>query len=247
MTHWESGLRLLLSAILLSGLLCNLAPTSAAQQGTEGQPGSTKDATPQVSVSGAADQFEIAPGLPLPTNGVVWLVNDRKDKPELVRVRHSNPKFNRHVGQNVARSVVWARQAATVDLPNPTAKTRIDGHLLVILVRKSIEEDEEMESEVNDKTVPSHYALVRMRVENDHRVLSSYSFAQFTGKPTRKEDEVATSNEEIAGGVWIKMTPKQPLPDGEYSVVRLPSDKKAYEATAFDFGVGNAAKQPARN
>jgi hypothetical protein len=121
---------------------------------------------------------------------------------------------------------------------------RISSHTPAIFIRKSELEEEELQSAVDPKSAQSHYVLLRVRASDDRRQICSFSYWKFGGKRTRHEDDVEASVEEIAGGEWLKITPKQPLPDGEYAVMRMPDDKTQAGSQPYDFGVGPIPQPP---
>ena len=158
-----------------------------------------------------------------------------EDKSDLVRVNLDLASVNRHVGQNIARSQFFLKSVMTLELPNATAKLRISNHTPVIYIRKSLEEDEE---QTVANRLQATYVLLHAHVVDGRRVLLGFSASPFFGKATRqKPDEIDVSIEEVAGGQWLKMTPKEPLPDGEYGVNRMPEDKGLFENFVYDFGV----------
>jgi len=232
--------RWLSEAVVFFGLVSGLGQSSLAQQPSSAKPAAGPGVQP-AAASGPAAEDEVAPGLPLPGNGIVWVLEGQMDKPELVRLYHNRGHWNRHAGANAARSFAWMKATGTVDLPDPGAKIKLNTHSPVILVRKAQEEDEELESDANGKAIPLHYALLRLQVDKDHRVLCWYSYARFSGKPARRAEEVAVSTEEIGSGKWVKLTAQQPLPDGQYGVVRMPDDEQLAPDVVFDFAIGGAS------
>lgn len=223
-------------------LFCAVAGAHAAQ---------TIDATQSSESAGAATAvhsdgtpFEAAPGIPLPAKGIVWILDTAAGRPELVRVSLNNASFNRHVGGNVARTQFLLKSVATLELPEAAAKMRVSSRTPVIYIRRSVEEEEELQSAATG-AVKVHYVLLRTHVVNGRRVIYGFSASPFFGKYTRqKEDGVEVVSEEVAAGQWLKITPKQPLPDGEYAVNRMPDDKKIAETFVYDFGIGAPPAQP---
>jgi hypothetical protein len=183
----------------------------------------------------------VVPGVPLPAKGIVWILDVSEDRPELVHIDLDTANLNRHVGKNIARNQFFLKAVATLELPDATAKQRVTSRTPVIFVRKTLEE-EELQSAAKD--VQAHYVLLRMHAVDGRRVLYGFSASPFFGKFTRqKEDEVEVLSEEVAAGQWMKLTPKQPLADGEYAVNRMPDDKALFENFAYAFGIGTPATQ----
>ena len=228
--------------LILAVLLYAVAAVHAAQQkGRTQSPSSVAAAT---APGPDSSPVEIAPGIPLPPKGIVWILDKAEEKQELVRVSLNKASFNRHVGENVARTQFFLKAVATLELPEAAAKLRLSSRTPVIYVHKSVEEEEEVQSAATG-VVKGHYVLLRTRVVGGRRVIYGFSESPLFGKFNRqKEDEVEVISEEIAAGQWLKLTPKQPLPDGEYAVNKLPDDKKIGETFVYDFGIGALPAQP---
>jgi hypothetical protein len=177
---------------------------------------------------------------------MVWVLDEAASPQKIVRVYLNNALPNRHVGENIARAELWVvKEVSTLDLLGPAAKVRISSHTPAVFVRKSELEEEELQSAANTASVQSHYVLLRLRALEDRREVCSFSYWKFGGKRTRHEEDVEAVTEEIAGGQWLKLTPKKPLPDGEYALVRMPDDKSQAGTVVYDFGVGPPPAPPA--
>src|ERR1035438_2580139 len=95
-------LRRLRKYLVYAVLFCTVAVAQAAQEAGPAQPPASAGAETTPSSDNAS--LEVAPGIPLPPKGIVWILDTGGGKPELVRVGLSNGNFNRHVGENIARS-----------------------------------------------------------------------------------------------------------------------------------------------
>lgn len=182
----------------------------------------------------------------LPAEGLVWILDSPSDKPQLVRLYLNSGANNQHRGKNFLRAQVFANARMTVDLPMPAAKTRIANHSPVIFIRMTTEEQEEAETSRagNASVLQRRFVLLRAHPAGQSRQLLALSVVQFTEEMTAKEDIVDSTTEQIAGGLWRRITPAQPLPDGEYAVALLPmsvKDVADITSEAYDFGVGPAA------
>jgi hypothetical protein len=90
----------------------------------------------------------------------------------------------------------------------------------------------------NAAAVSEHYRIARLERRKDSRVLGNVNVAIY-GKVSQKENWVKTLSQP-AGGEWVKITPAEPLPPGEYAVVEL-LDKGQVNLYVWDFGVDPAA------
>src|SRR6266849_1665628 len=222
---------------------CTTVVTCAAQEKDVMQSSSPAEAA--AGPNSDNTQLEVAPGIPLPTKGMVWILDHAENQPRLARIYLNDIHFNNHRAENVVRAqLVVLKMGSTVELLGTAAKVRVNSHTPVIFVHKTEEEEEESQSGAYAKGVQAHYVLLCLRVAGDHRVISTFSAWQFGLKPSRHEDVVAVLTEEIAAGQWLKIAPRQALPDGEFTLVRMPDDKKLFESHTYDFGIGTAVKQP---
>jgi hypothetical protein len=223
----------LLVAILLLGsgiLFCAAGIIAKAQE---------KDET-QSQSSG-----EVAPGIQLPSRGMVWILDVAQNKPELTRIYVNGASENMHRGGNFARAQVLMKQVVTLGLRGGAAKLRVDSRTPVVFVRKSTEEEEESDSQAagNGNVPQAHYVLLHLPVVRDSRVVCDFSSAPIAGKPTRLQVTVEISMEQVANGQWWRISPRQPLPDGEYAIAFMPDDKTQSQTEVYDFGIG-APKLP---
>ncbi len=189
-------------------------------------------------------QLEIAPGVLLPEKGMVWILDRTENQSHLERIYLSEARVNRHLAENVVRAqFLVLRMSSEIDLNGTAAKLRLSSKTPIIFVHKSEEDEEESQSPANSKGVLAHYVLLHLRVADDRRVICTFTAWQLGIKPGRHEDVVKVLTEELTGQ-WLKITPKQALPDGEYIVTRWPDDKKQYESHVYDFGVGTPINGP---
>ena len=222
-------------------LAANVGAQSAAEM--QSSPSAARAASPSSDPS----LMEAAPGIPLPPYGTAWILDSGENKSRLIRMHFSSALPNKHVAKNLARDELMVlKDVSTLDLPGGAAALRITSRTTAIFVRKSELQTPEVQSIVTAMGAASHYVLLRMRAVEGRRVLCSFSYWKLGGKRTRHEDDVETTTEEIPGGRWLKLTPKQPLPDGEYAVVAMPEDTTQAGTYVYDFGVGPAPR-PATN
>jgi hypothetical protein len=226
-----------------AALLLALAAGNAAQNKDAFRPSSSAgDSDAAGTSSKSAVQFEAAPGIPLPGRGMVWILDQGENGTELSRIYLNIVHVNGHTAENFVKAqFLVLPMGAAFELPNPAAKLRVRSHTPVIFYRISTEEEEEVKSvqpAANTQGIRVHYVLLRVKVNGDHRIPYTYVSWQLGIKRARREDDVDVSTEEVANGQWMKITPREPLLDGEYAVVRMPDNKKYYELNAYDFGVG---------
>lgn len=187
--------------------------------------------------------IEVAPGIPLPPYGTAWILDSGENKSRLIRMRPENAVANKHIGKNLARDELMVlKDVSTLDLPGAASRLRITSQTTAIFIRKSELETQQVQPVGSAMGAAAHYVVLRLRQLEDRRVLCSFSYWKLGGKRARQEDDVENLTEEIAGGRWLKLTPKQPLPDGEYAIVAMPEDQTQASTSAYDFGVGSPLK-----
>jgi hypothetical protein len=234
-------------ATFVSFVALAAALASSGEAQTAGEIQSSPSRQRAASPNSDPSLLEAAPGIPLPPYGTAWILDTAENKSRLIRMHSSSPLPNKHVAKNLARAEVMVlKDVSTLDLPGGAAALRITNRSTVIFVRKPELQTPEVQSIVNAMGAASHYVLLRMRALEGRRVLCSFSYWKLGGKRTRHEDDVETTSEEIPGGRWLKLAPKQPLPDGEYAVVAMPEDTTQAGTYVYDFGVGPLLK-PAAN
>jgi hypothetical protein len=209
---------------------------------------SIQSSTPAQASDGSSSvntQLEVAPGTPLPAKGMVWILDRTENHPHLERIYLNDAHVNRHLAENVVRTqLLVLRMSSSIELSGTAAKLRVSSKTPAIFVHKSEEDEEESQSPVHAKGFQSHYALLHLRVADDRRVVCTFTAWQLGLKSGRHEDVVEVSTEELAAGQWLKITPRQVLPEGEFVVTRLPDNKKLFESHVYDFGIGTTTKQP---
>jgi len=75
---------------------------------------------------------------------------------------------------------------------------------------------------------------VRLEAKGDKRVVGDIKVAVY-GKISQDAKFVATTSQPLTGG-WVKVTPTESLPNGEYAVVEM-LGKEGMNLYVWDFGV----------
>jgi hypothetical protein len=92
------------------------------------------------------------------------------------------------------------------------------------------------------KSIPlaERFRIARLESKKHARVVGSLKGA-ITGKVSQQEFYLPSTVEQMPGG-WVKLTPSQPLPPGEYAVVEM-LDPKTMNLYVWDFGVNPASPE----
>lgn len=181
---------------------------------------------------------EAAPGVPLPVDGLVWILAPAK--PELSRLYVHSAAENMHRGKNLARSTFFLDAKATVDLPGTAAKNRTESYTPVLFVRETTDEQEARDSRAAGNEPVNEYGLVLLRLQpaGANRIVFGIAANPIAGKPKLVLDKVPVLTERIAGGQWRKITPQQPLANGEYALAFVDEAGVDASVDVYDFGVG---------
>ena len=180
---------------------------------------------------------EVAPGLRIPHGGVPWAIDRYENAQELVPVHHSTVTVNTQRGSNFARSLVYAKQKMLTQLDGLHARTQLHTQTPVFFV--PVSQDDDGGDAKNAEL--ANWAIVQARADKDHRVLQQVSFTAVTENAKRQEGVVPVDAAKTPDGL-LKLTPKEPMPEGEYALVPLTHTQNTFATVVYDFGV--AANAP---
>lgn len=176
---------------------------------------------------------EPIPGVQITNGSYPWAVDVYEGKQELVPIHHTNVGVNNHKGANVAGSLagsVFYKPKMTTEIVGTHARVALHSDRPVFYVHL-LEDDS---SDDPSDNVLGPWALVRAKVDKDHRVLSQVNFTQLTGNAKRSDSQVEVNVEKLPGG-WLKITPKEPLAVGEYALQPVPKVANTFSTVVFDF------------
>lgn len=173
----------------------------------------------------------VAPGLKLPDGGGVFMMDVYQGEPQLIELVQNGGEVNKQKGKNVLRTALnplALSSKQTIEIQGQHA--RVQAH--------QYQPDIYVNVDSSDKTAASatgtdRYRIVRLEPKKDSRVVGNLSIAVY-GKVSQKENWVPTNSSAV--GDWIKVTPTQALPVGEYALVEM-LDQKQINIYVWDFGV----------
>jgi hypothetical protein len=194
----------------------------------------------------------VAPGLRLPEDGSVELLDTFQGQPQLVELEQNSSDVNRNTKANILRGVInpVATSKQTIELPGQHAK--IQAHAALPAIYVNVAQQDQLakdQSALNQGEGPQpeepelpwdRFRIVRAQVQakNDIRVVGNIKVAVY-GKVSQDQKFVPTTAEELTGG-WVKVTPTKPLEPGEYAVVET-LGKEGMNLYVWDFGVNSNA------
>jgi hypothetical protein len=183
-----------------------------------------------------ANSPEIMPGLRLPGTGGVFLLDQYNGKPELAEILQNGSELNQNANKkSVLRTAInpVGSSKHSFELKEPHAK--IQSHVPAPTIYLDIDE-----SAMNDIPLNGRFRIARADVKKDIRVIGNLKVT-FTGKTSQEGNFIPTNVEKVGTGEWVKVTPAQDLPPGEYAVVEMlgPEEMNLY---VWDFGVNRQAQ-----
>lgn len=193
----------------------------------------------------------VLPGLQLPEEGGVFLLDTYQSQPELVPIDQRTGGVNKNMKGNILRSAVnpIASNRQTVEVPGKHAP--VQSHVTVPALYVNLDRDQEAADDTpvkSDETSegksegkkdtplppPERFRIVRLEAKGDKRVVGEIKIAVY-GKISQDAKFVASTAQPMTGG-WVKLTPTESLPPGEYAVVEM-LGKEGMNLYVWDFGV----------
>jgi hypothetical protein len=186
----------------------------------------------------------VLPGLQLPEEGGVFLLDTYEGNPELVPIEQRGGSVNKNMKRNVLRSAVNPIASAHQTVEVPGKHSPMQSHVAVPALYVNIDRGQDQpESETPKEAKPKEeeplppqdrFKIVRLETKGDKRIVGDIKIAVY-GKISQDAKFVATTAQPMAGG-WIKLTPTESLPSGEYAVVEM-LGKEGMNLYVWDFGV----------
>jgi hypothetical protein len=179
----------------------------------------------------------VAPGLRLPDRDGIFVLDYYQGLPELIHVDQSAGDVNRDVNHNVLRAAIASFHGAQepVRLFGQAARVRlhVDDPVLYVSLDTNDEQIAPESAMVvnthganstpdkNDHSSPdSRYAIVKVDVQPGERVIGALRIGR-AGAATQSADIIPTKVEILPGRHWMKLTPKESLPIGEYALMEI--------------------------
>jgi hypothetical protein len=198
---------------------------------------------------------QVAPGLRLPEESGVFLLDNYKGEPQLVEVQQTAGDVNRNTKANIFRGAINPIASAhqTIELEGEHAG--IQAHVEVPSLYINVDEGPDSSGDSNSSSrsagqtpqqpqqpqqarVPfDRFRIIHAEVKGGKRILGEVKRA-VTGKVSQDERFVKTTIDRVAGG-WLKVTPIESLPKGEYALVEM--SKEGMNLYVWDFGVNAGA------
>jgi hypothetical protein len=188
---------------------------------------------------------QVAPGLRLPEDSGIFLLDTFQSQPQLVTLQQNTGEVNQNRKSNILRSVaVPLASKRTIELQGPHAAIQCHANLPTIYVNI----DEDPGSSAGSTQGPQRpqqpeqawdrFHIVRVQLKKDKRIVGDIKTNPL-GKTTQEQNVIVTSSQRLTGG-WIKLTPTTALDPGEYAVVEM-LGTNGINTYVWDFGVNPSA------
>jgi hypothetical protein len=188
----------------------------------------------------------VAPGLRLPDDGGVVLLDNYQSKPELVELQQSGGELNKNMKGNILRAAInpIASAKQTIELPGLHAK--IQAHATLPAIYVNVEQQDQgadasaqSPQQAQQPEQPwDRFRIVRLDSKQGKRIVGDIKIAVY-GKVSQNQKLLPSTAEKLTGG-WVKVTPSSALAPGEYAVVEL-LGKEGMNLFVWDFGVNPSA------
>jgi hypothetical protein len=191
----------------------------------------------------------VAPGLRLPDDGGIFLLDTFQNQPQLAELQQSGGELNRNMKKNILRATInpLASAKQTIELPGPHAK--VQSHVSVPSIYINIDSGQGSGSAAGSPAATAEVAkgspplaerfkIIRAEVKGGKRIAGGIKVA-VSGKVKADERFVAATVTPMTGD-WVKLTPTEPLPSGEYAVAEI-LGKEGMNLYVWDFGVNPSA------
>jgi hypothetical protein len=182
---------------------------------------------------------EIEPGLRLPSQGGIFLLDIYRNNPELIELVQNGSQLNQNRKSNILRAAInpLSKARQTIEIKGPRAA--VQAHVPQPAIYVNIDTDPADRTGPNARDLPGRFRIVRATSKKDARVVGAIEVAVY-GKVSSKESYVPTRSAAL-NSQWVKVVPEQPLDPGEYALVEmLGKDVNMY---VWDFGVSPTAPE----
>lgn len=201
----------------------------------------------------------VAPGLHLPEEGSVLLLDTFQNQPELIELEQNAGELNRNRTHNILRAaaIPIASSKQTIELPQAHATTQ--SHVTLPSIYVNVETQQDVSQPVQSpagvrppgQSLPQQpqqarqseqpwdrFHIVRAQVKSGKRIVGDIKINPL-GKTHEEQNLVPATTQRLTGN-WVKVTPLEPLAPGEYALVEL-LGQQGMNTFVWDFGVNPSA------
>jgi hypothetical protein len=203
---------------------------------------------------------QVAPGLRLPEDSGVFLLDTFQGEPQLVEIQQTAGDLNRNNKGNILRGVINPIASAKQTIELDGAHASVQSHVAVpsFYISGDSAADASLPSGIIPDRAETHpssqpqqpeqpqqpivpfdrFRIVRAEIKGGNRILGDLKVSP-TGKVSQQQHFVKTTITDVRGG-WLKVTPAEEMPPGEYALVEM-MGKEGMNLYVWDFGVNPKA------
>jgi hypothetical protein len=204
---------------------------------------------------------QVAPGLRLPEDSGVFLLDNFQGQPQLVEMQQAEGDIDRNTKASILRGVIpMAGAKQTVELEGEHAA--VHAHVAVPSIYINLENDPlndgpppgetasakpsqpsldapraepQQPEQPQQAIVPfDRFRIVQVKVKDGKRIVGDLK-RNLTGKVSQQQSVAKTTIDRVSGG-WLKLTPAEDLAPGEYALVEMKGNE-SMNLYVWDFGV----------
>jgi hypothetical protein len=187
---------------------------------------------------------QVAPGLRLPDDGGIFLLDTYENQPELAELQQSGTDLDKNTKANILRATINPLAGVKQSIELPGAHAKIQSHTAVPSLYINIDANEGAPAVAQATGEPpplpptDRFKIIRIETKGGKRVAGAVKIA-VTGKMKTDQRFVAATVTAMTGG-WVKLTPTEPLASGEYAVAEM-LGKEGMNLYVWDFGMNPSA------
>lgn len=195
---------------------------------------------------------QVAPGVELPDEDGVFVLDTYHGTPELVELKATDLSLNTRNRKGIEVLNPLASQKASLELEGANARVHLHVDDPVIYLSLGVDDEAEPAlthpmtvdtggaKAVNTAKHGAHsaqsgFVIVRVDERQQVRIVGAVHMSP-TGTVTQDEDQIPTKAEVLPGKHWLKIEPAQTLTIGEYALVEIISPSDISESV-WDFRV----------
>jgi hypothetical protein len=203
---------------------------------------------------------QVAPGLRLPEDSGIFLLDNFQGQPQLVEMQQTEGDLNRNTKANIFSGIPMAGAKPTVELEGEHASVHV--HVAVPSIYINVDEQDPRLPPKGETASPQlsqpsldapraeaqrpqekpaqaivpfdRFHIVRVKVKGGKRIVSALK-RNAAGKLSQDQDFVNATIDRISGG-WYKLTPTHNLEPGEYALIEIQGNE-GMNLYLWDFGV----------
>jgi len=186
---------------------------------------------------------EVAPGLRLPDESGIFLLDTFENQPQLAELEQSGGDLDKNTKANILHTVINPLAGAKETIELVGAHAKIQAHTSTPSLYLNVDSGQGAPAiagsgEAAPLAPSERFKIIRVQSKGGKRTAGAIQIT-VTGKMKADERLVATTCTAITGG-WIKLAPTEPLAEGEYAVAEM-LGKDGMNLYVWDFGVNPRA------